>query len=132
MKILETALYVDNIDKATEFYTSILDFRLYSRESNRHAFLAGSNAMLLLFNPNVTAHESGEMVPSHGAFGPGHVCFEIEPEEGEKYEHLLIKHGVEIEKKVYFGSDLSIYFRDPDGNSIELASRRIWKKALGQ
>ena len=132
MKILETCLYVDDLDQATEFYTSILGFNLYSREDDRHVFLAGDQAMLLLFNPKVTAHEIDGMVPSHGGFGPGHVCFEIELGEEEKYEQLLIDNGIEVEKKVYFGPHLSIYFRDPAGNSLEFATRRLWGNALDQ
>ena len=130
MKILETCLYVDDLDKATEFYTSVLGFRLYSREGNRHVFLTGDDAMLLLFNPSVTANEIDGMVPKHGAFGQGHVCFQIEPGEEEMYEQHLIKHDVEIEKKVMFGPNQSIYFRDPAGNSLEYATRKLWGKAL--
>ena len=132
MKILETCLYVDDLDKAAEFYTSVLGFKFYSREDNRHLFLAGESAMLLLFNPAVTANEVDGMVPSHGAMGQGHVCFEIEPGEEETYERLLTDHGIEIEKKVHFGPHLSIYFRDPAGNSLEFATRRLWVKALEQ
>lgn len=132
MKILETCLYVDDLDKAAEFYTSVLGFRLFSREENRHVFLAGEGAMLLLFNPAITANEIDGMVPSHGAVGAGHVCFQIEPGEEETYEQHLLNHNVEIEKKVHFGPHLSIYFRDPAGNSLEFATRKLWGKALGR
>ncbi len=130
MKILETCLYVDDLDEAAEFYTSVLGFKPYSREANRHIFLAGENAMLLLFNPEVTANEVDGMVPSHGATGAGHVCFQIEPGEEDKYEQHLLNHHVEIEKKVKFGPHLSIYFRDPAGNSLEFATRKLWGNAL--
>ena len=77
MKILETCLYVDDLDKATEFYTSVLGFKFYSREDNRHVFLAGEEAMLLLFNPAVTANEIDGMVPKHGALAKGTSVFRL-------------------------------------------------------
>ncbi|MFK7805379.1 MAG: VOC family protein [Anaerolineae bacterium] len=133
MKILETALYVDDLDAAKAFYTQLLGFRLYSEEPGRHLFLAGADAMLLLFNAEVTAHEVDGMVPSHGAIGPGHVAFQIEPGEIAAYEQLLEFHQVEIEKRVTFGNGItSIYFRDPAGNSLEFATRALWGRALNQ
>ena len=130
MKILETVLYVDDLEVAKDFYTRILGFKFYSQEGNRHVFLAGDDAMLLLFNPEVTANEVDGMVPSHGGFGPGHVAFQMGADEGPKYEKLLADHGIEIEKKVNFGGGESIYFRDPAGNSLEFAPRQIWGTAL--
>lgn len=133
MKILETALYVDDLDAAKAFYTQVLGFQFYSEEPGRHCFLAGSDAMLLLFDANVTANEVDGMVPSHGALGPGHVAFQIEPDEIEAYEKLLKTHQIEIEKRVTFGNGItSIYFRDPAGNSLEFATRALWGRALNK
>ena len=131
MKILETCLYVDDLDAAKNFYTQVLGFNFYSEETGRHVFLAGTDAMLLLFNADITANEVDGMVPSHGAFGPGHVAFQIEPGEEAKYEALLERHQIEVEKRVTFGNGItSIYFRDPAGNSLEFATRALWGKAL--
>jgi len=39
----------------------------------------------------------------------------------------LREYGVSIEKEFTFGNHPpSIYFRDPDGNSLELAVASIW------
>ena len=79
----------------------------------------------LLFRADITRHS--ENLPSHGATGPGHVAFRVAPEEIAAWRERLLAHDVAIEREVAFGNNpLSIYFRDPDGNSLELAVSSIW------
>ena len=67
-------------------------------------------------------------VPTHGAAGPGHVTFSIRETEMAAWRERLSAEGVAIEKEVDWpGGGRSIYFRDPAGNSVELASARIWR-----
>jgi catechol 2,3-dioxygenase-like lactoylglutathione lyase family enzyme len=63
-------------------------------------------------------------IPLHGAFGPGHVAFSASDTE------LADWHGVAIERTIDWpGGGRSLYFRDPAGNSLELATPRIWGSA---
>jgi len=63
----------------------------------------------------------------HGTRGPGHVAFRVSEEEMPKWRDRLRECGVAIEKEITFGENPpSIYFRDPDGNLLELAVRGIW------
>lgn len=84
--------------------------------------------MFLVFNPEVTASSQDNEVPPHGAIGPGHTAFAI-PEEGlEEWRRHLQALGVKIEAEVVWPSGgRSLYFRDPAGNSIELATPRTWE-----
>ena len=44
------------------------------------------------------------------------------------WRERLSAEGIAIEKEVDWpGGGRSIYFRDPAGNSVELASARIWR-----
>ncbi|HEX9746509.1 MAG TPA: VOC family protein [bacterium] len=122
--ILETCIYVDDLDAAKDFYSEVLGMEFYSRAGNRHVFMVCGNRMFLIFNPEETSGEGD--VPSHGATGPGHVAFDVPSDELEQWIEHLNKNGVEIEADVKFGAGRSIYFRDPAGNSLEISSPLIW------
>ena len=62
-EILETCLYVDNLQKAEAFYTDILGFERYAVEEERHIFFRCGNRMLLLFLPQTTLKSPD--FPSH-------------------------------------------------------------------
>ena len=124
--VLETALYVDDLPAAERFYREVLGLELYSREDGRHVFFRLGNAMLLLFNPSKTRQATG-LVPTHGADGPGHVAFTLNPSDVEAWRGHLEKHNVPVETEVQWPhGGLSIYFRDPAGNSVELATPQMW------
>ena len=86
--------------------------------------------MVLLFNPVASrqASSAGTIdVPLHGGFGPGHVAFGVRDEELPEWSAHLIRHGVAIERTIDWpGGGRSLYFRDPAGNSLELATPQIW------
>ena len=82
--------------------------------------------MLLLFNPDATSKPSGD-VPTHGAYGPGHVAFAIQKADIPGWKARLQRHNTAIETEITWpGGGSSIYFRDPAGNSIELATPQTW------
>ena len=56
------------------------------------------------------------------------MTFSIREAEMASWRERLAAKGVAIEKEVDWpGGGRSIYFRDPAGNSVELASPRIWR-----
>ena len=128
--ILETVLYAGDLDAAKSFYRDVLGFALFSEEPGRHVFFKCADQMLLIFDPSVTAEPSPSSplpVPAHGARGPGHVCFRADAAEIEDWRERLNTAGVEIESDFEWPQGgRSIYFRDPDGNSLEFAEPRIW------
>lgn len=126
-QILETCLYIDDLDAASDFYTQVLGLKVYSRSEQRHLFFRIGNQMLLLFNPDETLKKTRE-VPTHGTKGPGHVAFQIDKSEILAWRDHLKQHKIEIESEVTWSTgSQSIYFRDPAGNCLELASVGIWK-----
>ena len=125
-RILETCLYVDDLNAAEKFYRRILGVESFSRVNNRHVFFRCGESMLLLFNPLETAKSSGD-VPTHGAHGPGHVAFAIAPNQIDLCRRQLQENGIAIETEITWPSGgQSIYFRDPAGNSVELATAQVW------
>ena len=126
-RVLETCLYVDDVDAAQDFYTRVLGLELESRAGERHVFFRCGNAMFLLFNPAST-EQPGGMVPPHGATGAGHVAFAVNTDEIAAWRERLSSEGLAIEAEVTWpGGGQSLYFRDPAGNSIELTTPAIWK-----
>lgn len=125
--VLETTLYVSDLPRAMAFYRDVLSLRLISEfDAQRGVALAVGSSVLLLFRAQETS-KPGEPVP-HGATGPGHVAFRVDASELDAWKRHLRDLGVAIEHECRFGENPpSIYFRDPDGNVLELAVPSIWR-----
>lgn len=128
--VLEAALYVDDLDKAAEFYGRVMGLDEELRVPGRHVFFRVGQTILLLFDPKVTAKGSSDArlpVPGHGATGAGHLCFAATRTEIEAWRARLeaADHPIEADFDWPNGAR-SIYFRDPSGNSIEIAEPRLW------
>lgn len=129
--ILESALYVDDLDAAEEFYGQVIGLPLIRRLAGRHAFFRCGEGILLLFRAEATEVPlpagAPLPVPTHGARGPGHLCFRAGEEGLDGWRKHLEAQGVTIEADFEWpGGGRSIYFRDPAGNSLEFAEPRIW------
>ena len=135
--ILESALYVDDLDKAEAFYRVVMGLEVLTKLDGRHVFFRCGEGVLLLFDPAQTvkppAPDARLPVPPHGATGEGHLCFRATAEEIDRWVKHLAAHGIEIEADFHWppkGEEprggRSIYFRDPVGNSLEIAEPRIW------
>ena len=125
--LLEACLYAPDLEAAENFYRKILGLAVYSRDPGRDIFFRCARGMFLVFNPSQTSRSGNSGVPQHGATGPGHVAFRVEDEEVEDWKAHLRAQGVEIEKELSWpGGGRSLYFRDPAGNSVELATARLW------
>ena len=123
--MLETALYASDLQASELFYTTVLGLELDSKVEGRHVFLRCGSGMLLVFDPRATSAPGP--VPAHGAIGPGHVAFSIPEADLDRWVAHLRERDVEVEADIAWpGGGRSIYFRDPAGNSLELASPRIW------
>jgi catechol 2,3-dioxygenase-like lactoylglutathione lyase family enzyme len=130
LRVLETALYADDLDAAAAFYEEVLGLERFAEAPGRHVFFRVAGATLLLFRPEATRvppPEGALPIPPHGAEGPGHACFAASAGELVAWERRLAERGVAIEAVVEWPQGgRSIYFRDPAGNSLEFAEPRIW------
>ncbi len=129
--ILETVIYCSDLVAAGEFYEQVVGLELLSHEPNRHRFYQLSGSMLLVFRAETTEQATvriGEQViPKHGAHGPGHLAFAIDQDQCEVIRQRLLSCGVPIEAEIAWPSGgHSIYCRDPAGNSVEFATRSLW------
>ncbi|MBE1284638.1 MAG: glyoxalase/bleomycin resistance/extradiol dioxygenase family protein [Rhodobacteraceae bacterium] len=128
--ILEAALYVDDLDRAEAFYGDLIGLEKVQRIGNRHLFYRVGSGMLLLFNARETVNPPSNPrfpVPPHGSHGPGHFCFAQSRTDQDLMKARLIAAAVEIEAEFDWPNGArSLYFRDPAGNSIEIAEPHLW------
>jgi catechol 2,3-dioxygenase-like lactoylglutathione lyase family enzyme len=128
--VLETALYVDDLDRAVCFYSDVLALKPLYRDSRLAAFSVGGRNVLLLFPRGgalETVHMPGGTIPPHDGCGPLHVAFAIAKAQLGEWEAHLVGHNIAIEGRTTWkrGGE-SIYFRDPDGHLLELATPGLW------
>jgi catechol 2,3-dioxygenase-like lactoylglutathione lyase family enzyme len=65
----------------------------------------------------------GGPAPGKEGHNVDHVAFRVRPWDGEGIRSHLRAHGIEAEIKSRYGADgdgPSIYFKDPEGNGVEL------------
>jgi catechol 2,3-dioxygenase-like lactoylglutathione lyase family enzyme len=123
--VLETVLYYEDHAAAERFYVDVLGMRPIAEQSGRFLFFRAGRSVFLLFD--AAAAQKGEGLPAHGATGPGHVCFLVDPAFYESWKSHLDARGVEILQEVEWpGPRKSFYFRDPDDNLLEIADGDLW------
>ncbi len=128
--VIETVVYVDDMDRAREFYEGTMMLDVMFEDERMRAYKVG-RSVFLLFKRGASNHNT-EMkignIPAHDGLGAIHMAFAIASDELADWEELLDEHGVVIEGRVKWpkGGE-SIYFRDPDGNLLELATPGLWE-----
>lgn len=129
--VLETALYVDDMERAVAFFTDVLGLTPMLSTGRLTAFDAGRNSVLLVFVRGASTEDmtgSGGMVPGHDGNGPLHAAFAITTESYEAWKARLESHGVAIRSEVSWpAGGRSLYFEDPDGHVLELATPGLWR-----
>ncbi len=122
--VLETVLYFSDQDRSEAFYSGVLGLRLLDKEPGRSLFYRAGSSVLLLFHPG--ASRAAGRLPAHGAEGAVHVCFRVpRPAYGAWKAHLRARE-IGLLEEVRWSNGHSFYFRDPDGNLLEIADADIW------
>jgi catechol 2,3-dioxygenase-like lactoylglutathione lyase family enzyme len=121
-KLDHLVLPVSDIDRITEFYTNHLGMRKRTFGNGRVALEFGDQKINL--HPAGWDYEPKAAVSTAGS---ADLCF-ITVEPVETIRRILEESGIEIIEGPIMrtgavGELRSIYFRDPDGNLIELANR---------
>ena len=130
-RVVETALYVDDMERAVTFYRDVLGMRPLSVGTRLTPMDAGAGTVLLLFRRGATSDGlkfPGGWIPPHDGAGPLHVAFAIGAGEVETWEARLAGLGITVESRVQWErGGRSLYLRDPDGHSVELVTPGTWE-----
>ena len=128
--VLETAIYVDDLGRSEAFYRRLFDFPVRLADDRMRALAVAAEQMLLIFQRGKSvdgADTPGGHIPGHDGGGRLHLAFRIEPADVDAWRQRLGDLGIEIISHVrpQQGGD-SLYFHDPDGHVVELATPNIW------
>lgn len=115
------ALNVRDLDRAEQFYTEVLGFRVSQRFSKglKHLMVDTGNSAIALFEaPDLDMDEAVHHLSETGYM---HFAFRANKEHFQSIVQELKKKNVSIEGgPVRRGPGESIYFNDPDGNHLEI------------
>ena len=125
--VSEVAFWVEDVERAIEFYRSRFDFELVEHSPGQHAFLSSGDFLLVVFNPKDPGTQLGtEYLARVGAPRGGlyHVALKTPREGIDQLAQEVKDSGVEVKGPVDFGGGRrSYFFDDPDGHYIELTDR---------
>ena len=128
--ILETALYTDDMARAQAFDEDVRGLTPIFTDTRLRAYGVASRSVLLIFKRGAateTVIMPGGTIPGHDGSGPLHIAFAIGRDELAEWEKHLASRGVAIEGATSWSrGGRSIYFRDPDGHLLELATTGLW------
>jgi catechol 2,3-dioxygenase-like lactoylglutathione lyase family enzyme len=128
-RILETVLYCDDLASTAAFYQTLLGATPMLTGDRLIALEVGEGTVLLLFRRGNTGalDTAGGLVPGHDGGGPVHLAFAIDADTVAAWEARLAELGIEIESRVRWErGGQSLYFRDPENRSVELATPGVW------
>jgi len=137
-RLLETALYVEDLERAVRFYEDVLGLTPLARtapemEAQRRVLcplhIPGGQVLLLFAKgaTSATAVLPGGTIPPHDGNGRLHLAFAISSGDLDAWRERLQTLGVAIEGEMAWPrGGTSLYFRDPDGHLVELATPGLW------
>jgi catechol 2,3-dioxygenase-like lactoylglutathione lyase family enzyme len=128
--VLETSLYVEDVERAENFYRSLFGFECLVADDRLRALSVAGRQVLLLFRKGASAEPAATpigVIPPHDGSGSLHLAFSVPAEELPGWRNRLAMLGIAIESTVRWprGGE-SVYFRDPDQNLVELVTPGCW------
>ncbi len=129
--LLETSLYARDLKQTTAFYRDLLGAKTLVDSPRLVAFDVG-RSVLLVFQAGATEQDFVDRrgrIPGHGGGGRLHLALSIVAEDLETWRARLAERNIAITGEYRWPrGGVSLYFQDPDGALVELATPGLWWK----
>ncbi|MGH7267962.1 MAG: VOC family protein [Candidatus Rokuibacteriota bacterium] len=123
-KLGHVVLKVRDLDRSEAFYAGVIGLRVTGRMPGRMVFFSvpgnedSHDLALWKVGPDAAA-------PQQKQVGLFHVAWQVDrPEDLEPLYRHLLERDVRVHGTTDHGSNLSVYFEDPDGNMLEFTYER--------
>ena len=130
-RILETSLYVGDLTASEAFYKRVFGFETLLRDERMCAMGVPGRQVLLLFERGGSRAPSATpfgFIPPHDGQGHQHLCFSIRHADLAAWQAHLAANDVALESRLDWSKGgSSLYFRDPDGHSLEVGTAGLWQ-----
>jgi len=128
--VLETCLYANDLDRCARFYEELFGWSAMFSDGRLRAYGVAQGSVLLLFKSGATREDvvtPEGTIPAHDGVAGGHVAFSIGEQDWQPWLERLASHGITVEATVRWQrGGRSLYFRDTEGNLVELATPGLW------
>ena len=128
--ILETSLYARSLVATANFYREVFGFPTLVDTPRLVAFDIAGRDVLLVFQAGAT---EGDMVdargsiPGHDGQGRLHFALSIGAADLDLWRKRLLERGIALAGEYSWPrGGVSLYFHDPDGAVVELATPGLW------
>lgn len=128
--LLETAIYSDDLARADAFYGATLGLEKVLDTPRMLTYAVAPRQVLLVFKRGATREDSVTpegIIPGHHSEGPAHFAVAIASADYSAWKIYLEAAGIPIRSETKWNrGGRSLYFDDPDGNVVELATPGLW------
>lgn len=120
-KIGHVLIKVADIERAKAFYTEVLGFIVIEEDPEHGGVFLALKDQSHLLDLSPMAHPGSSGADAAERPGVHHVAFAVESEDALRESYFTLKRrGVEVLRTMDHVSQKSIYFKDPDGNLLEI------------
>ena len=128
--LLETSLYAGDLARTAAFYRDLFGFRVLVDSPRLVAFEVAARNVLLVFQAGATeddVFDARGTIPGHDGRGRIHLALSIAAADCEAWRRRLGERNIAIAGEYCWPrGGRSLYFRDPDGALVELATPGLW------
>ena len=124
------------LNGAEAFYRRVFGFEVMLRDERMCALAVPGRQVLLLFRRGASVQASQTpfgAIPPHDGHGTQHLCFSVSHAGLEDWAAHLAHCAIPVESRLDWDKGgSSLYFRDPDGHSLEVGTPGLWQNDPGE